>query len=277
MIDLHCHSTRSDGSEAPARVVELAADAGCTALALTDHDTTSGNAEAGLRAAGLGLGFVAGCEISCRFSPGSLHLLCYFADDDGPLGRLLARLRHDRETRNERLVARLRGLGYEVSLERVQAVAGGGEIGRPHFARLLAESGAVATYEEAFDTLLGKGGPAYVPKAFVDPPDAIAAAGGSGALAVLAHPLSLRLEPAALDRVVGELAAAGLTGLECLYGRYSPVEREGLAAIARRHRLVVTGGSDFHGSFKPDLSIGTGTGDLDVPPSALDELRARLP
>jgi len=277
MIDLHCHSTRSDGSEPPARVVELAAAAGCEAVALTDHDTTSGNGEAGGRARELGVGFVPGCEVSCRFSPGTLHLLCYFVDEGGgPLPDLLARLRGDRETRNERLVARLNELGFPISLELVEAAAGGGEIGRPHFARVLAETGAVASYQDAFDSLLGKGGPAYIPKAFVDPSDAIAAATASGALTVLAHPFSLGLEPAGLEAAVAELAAAGLTGLECLYGRYSPEDRAGLLGVARRHGLVATGGSDYHGSFKPDLSVGTGTGDLDVPVSALDELRARL-
>jgi predicted metal-dependent phosphoesterase TrpH len=277
VIDLHTHSTCSDGSESPIRVVELAAEAGCGAVALTDHDGTDGNAEAQERATSLGIDFVAGCEVSCRFSPGTLHLLCYFVTaGESPLQDQLERLRRDRETRNERLVGRLNELGVPITFDQVEAVAGGGAIGRPHFATVLADMGAVDSYQDAFDSLLGKNGPAYIPKAFIDAPASIEAARSSGALTVLAHPLSLGLEPADLDRTVAELAAAGLTGLECIYGRYTPVDRTGLLEIARRHDLVATGGSDFHGSFKPDLSVGTGQGDLDVPDTVLADLRMRL-
>lgn len=276
MIDLHSHSTCSDGSETPARVVELAATAGCSAIALTDHDGLSGIGEAREAAARHGVRLVPGCEVSCKFSPGTMHVLCYFAEPgDGPLQDQLERLRQDRVSRNDRLVARLRELGIPITLGHVEAEAGGSTLGRPHFAAALVKLGAVESYQDAFDTLLAKGGPAYIPKAFIDAPTTIGAATGSGALAVLAHPLSLGLEPAELERTIGELAEAGLTGLECYYGRYSPEEREGLRAIAERHGLVATGGSDFHGSYKPDLSVGTGTGDLDVPDVALAELEQR--
>jgi predicted metal-dependent phosphoesterase TrpH len=232
----------------------------------------------------LAIGFVPGCEVSCKFSPGTMHLLCYFVEPgDGPLQQQLVRLRRDRETRNERLVARLNELGIPITLEQVGRVAGtagagstGGAIGRPHFARVLAEMGAVSSYQDAFDSLLAKGGPAYIPKAFVDAPTTIEAATGSGALAVLAHPFSLGLEPPELDRTVGELAAAGLTGVECWYGGYSKSERAWLLELAGRHGLVATGGSDFHGTFKADLFVGIGLGDLEVPDSALAALRARL-
>lgn len=276
MIDLHSHSTSSDGSDPPRRIVELAADAGCHAIALTDHDGLSGIDEARAEAARRKIELVPGCEVSCKFSPGTLHMLCYFAEPgEGPLQDQLARLRDDRSTRNERLVARLNELGIEITMEDVEQEAGGTTLGRPHFAAALVRKGAAATYQDAFDQLLAKGGAAYIPKAFVTPGATIAAARVSGALAVLAHPLSLGLGPDELERLVGELAAAGLTGLECWYGRYSDEEREGLLGIARRLRLVATGGSDYHGTFKPDLSIGTGRGDLDVPDSALDELVAR--
>ena len=284
VIDLHCHSTCSDGSETPGRVVELAAEAGLAAVALTDHDGLDGVEAAATRALELAIGFVPGCEVSCKFSPGTMHLLCYFVEPgDGPLQQQLVRLRRDRETRNERLVARLNELGIPITLEQVGRVAGtagagstGGAIGRPHFARVLAEMGAVSSYQDAFDSLLAKGGPAYIPKAFVDAPTTIEAATGSGALAVLAHPFSLGLEPPELDRTVGELAAAGLTGVECWYGGYSKSERAWLLELAGRHGLVATGGSDFHGTFKADLFVGIGLGDLEVPDSALAALRARL-
>ncbi|MGH9304441.1 MAG: PHP domain-containing protein [Acidimicrobiales bacterium] len=277
MIDLHCHSRCSDGSESPGRVVELASQAGLSALALTDHDGLDGVDEAGVRADALGLELVAGCEVSCRFSPGTMHLLCYFVEPgEGPLQSLLARLRVDRAERNERLVARLSSLGVSITMDEVVAEAGGGTIGRPHFAAVLARKGSVSSYEAAFETLLAKGGPAYVPKAFVEAPSAIGAARESGAVVSLAHPLSLGLGPDGLEGVVGELRQVGLEGLESNYGRYQPEERAGLAALANANGLVSTGGSDFHGSYKPDLFVGTGTGDLEVADSVLDELRARL-
>ena len=278
MIDLHLHSTCSDGSETPERVVELAAAAGCTAIALTDHDGLAGVVQARTRAESLGIGFVPGCEVSCAFSPGTMHVLAYFAEPgEGPLQAELERLRLDRSNRNARLLQRLRDLGLPVSFDEVEAVAGSSVIGRPHFASVLVANGAAANTQDAFDRLLAKGAPGYVPKARIDAATFIATAKGSGAVTVLAHPLSLGLGASGLDRVLEELSAAGLGGLECHYGRYSPEERAGLAKTARRHRLVATGGSDFHGSFKPDLLVGTGTGDLDVPDSALTELSARRP
>lgn len=278
MIDLHLHSTCSDGSETPTRVVELAAAAGCTAIALTDHDGLSGVEQAAIRSEELGLGFVPGCEISCAFSPGTMHILCYFVEPgEGPLQSELERLRRDRSNRNERLARRLEQLGLPITFEEVAAAAGGSVIGRPHFAAVLVANGAATSIQDAFDRLLGKGTPGYISKSRIDAGTAIAAARGSGAVAVLAHPLTLGLGTSELDRAVEELAGAGLGGLECFYGRYSPEERAGLAELAGRHALVATGGSDFHGTFKPDLSVGTGTGDLDVPDTAVTELLARKP
>jgi len=278
VIDLHVHSTCSDGSETPERVVELAAAAGCTAMALTDHDGLDGVVQARARADELKIGFIGGCEISCAFSPGTMHVLCYFVEPgEGPLQAELERLRLDRSSRNERLLVRLRELGLPVSFEEVQAAAGSSVIGRPHFASVLVNNGAATSIQDAFDRLIGKGTPGYVSKTRIDAPTAIRVATGSGAVAVLAHPLSLGLEMSGLDRLLGELAAGGLVGVECYYSRYSAEERAGLAAMAKTHRLVATGGSDFHGTFKPDLSVGTGTGDLEVPEAALTDLVSRRP
>jgi predicted metal-dependent phosphoesterase TrpH len=278
MIDLHTHSTCSDGSDSPSRIVDLAAAAGCTAVALTDHDGLSGIEAARARAGEVGIEFVSGCEVSCQFSPGTLHVLCYFAEPgEGPLQDQLERLRSDRDTRNDRLIARLNELGIPISEELLREEAGDATLGRPHFATVLVKLGAVESYQDAFDNLLAKGGPAYFPKAFIDAPTTIEAARGSGALAVIAHPLSMGLEPSELERQIAELADAGLAGIECYYGRYSPEERQGLVEVAGRYGLVATGGSDFHGTYKPDLSVGTGTGDLDVPEAALTQLIARRP
>jgi predicted metal-dependent phosphoesterase TrpH len=277
VIDLHTHSTVSDGSEAPERVLELAAAAGCSAVALTDHDSFGGLEAAARRAEALGVRLVPGCEVSCRSPAGSMHVLVYFADPAGsPLADELARLRQDRVARNKALAERLATLGVHVDYGSLAESAGGESgLGRPHFAQALVSSGAASSIEDAFDRWLAAGRPAYVPKARVTPEEVAQLARASGGVAVLAHPLTLSLEPPALDSLVGELAAAGFSGIEAIYGRYTPEEREGLALMAARHGLVATGGSDFHGTFKPGLSVGTGTGDLDVPDSILDELASR--
>jgi hypothetical protein len=205
-----------------------------------------------------------------------MHVLAYFVDvGEGPMQDELARLREERATRNERLVRRLEDLGLPVSFEQVRAVAGSSVVGRPHFAAVLVANGAAASIQDAFDRLLGKGAPGYVPKARIDFASFIATARGSRAVVALAHPFSLGLDRAGLEGVVAELAEAGLSGLECYYSRYSPEERAGLAELAKRYDLVATGGSDYHGKFKPDIFVGVGTGDLEVPDSALGELLAR--
>ena len=277
MIDLHSHSVFSDGSETPERVVELAAGAGCSAVALTDHDGLEGVGRAQARAESLGIRLVPGCEVSCAWRGTSIHILCYFISPGaGPLHDELVRLREDRETRNHRLVARLVELGIPLTYEEVVREAGGTGIGRPHFASVLVRQGAAVSVQDAFDRWIGNGRPAYIPKARVTPGEIARLAAGSGGIAVLAHPLSLGLEPGPLEQEVAVLAEAGVRGLECHYGRYEPAVRADLVALARRHGLVPTGGSDFHGSYKPDLSMGTGTGDLCVPDALLDELEAAV-
>lgn len=279
MIDLHTHSTCSDGTDPAARIPELAAAAGCSAVALTDHDTLAGLVAAGRRAAELGIRLVPGCEVSCAFRGGSAHVLVYFVEgDDGPLQEELARLRQDRVARNRRLAARLRELGLDVTYEELVAEAAGEEsLGRPHVAAVLVRHGAAESVPDAFDRWLAAGRPAHVPKARVSPAEVARLARGSGGVAVLAHPLTLGLGPAALAAAVAELAEGGLAGIEALYARYSPDERAALAELARRHGLVATGGSDYHGQVKADLAVGTGQGDLRVPDTVLDELEARRP
>ena len=229
MIDLHTHSTVSDGSDTPEALVDLAVKAGLSALALTDHDRQDGVLPARKRAHAAGIELVAGAEISCQHS-GTMHLLVYFLEPgEGPLQDELLRLQAARDTRNERLVARL-----------------------------------------------AKGRPAYLEKERLEPVTAVELSLESGALPVLAHPLSLGLVPGELERTVRELAEAGLAGLEAIYGRYSREERAELAVMAAQAGLAITGGSDHHGSYKPDLSVGVGRGDLHVPDGALAALRDRL-
>ncbi|MDQ2727111.1 MAG: PHP domain-containing protein [Actinomycetota bacterium] len=277
MIDLHTHSTVSDGSDPPARVVDLAADAGLTAVALTDHDRLDGLADAARRGAERGIEVVPGCELSCEH-PGTMHVLVYFVNaGDGPLQDELDWLQRARDDRNGLLAERLADMGLPVSLEEMERESGGTGTGRPHAAAILVRKGVVASVQEAFDRYLAKGQPAYVSKSRLSPEDALRLARASRGVTVLAHPLSLGLDPASLERQIGELAGLGLAGVECIYGRYSPDDRSGLADLAARHGLAVTGGSDFHGTYKPDLSVGIGRGDLAVGDELLDHLRERTP
>lgn len=281
MIDLHTHSTVSDGSDPPERIPELAAEAGCSAVALTDHDRTDGLRPALERAQELGVELVPGCEVSCTGSPGTLHVLVYFVQPgEGPLHEELERLQRDREERNRQLLARLADLGIVVSEEELREEAGKddlSEVGRPHVAAVLVRKGVVSTISEAFERWLAKGRPGYVSKARVRPLEVARLARTSGAVPVLAHPLSMGVPESELPSAVSELAEGGFAGLEAFYGRYTPEERAGLAALARASGMVATGGSDYHGSYKPDLSVGIGLGDLEVPDRALEELCAQRP
>jgi 3',5'-nucleoside bisphosphate phosphatase len=279
VIDLHTHSTCSDGTDPPERIPELAKAAGCTAVALTDHDTLVGLEAARRRASTLGIDLVPGCEVSCAYRGSSAHVLVYFVDsDEGPFQDELARLRRDRVARNRLLVEKLVALGIPLTYDEVVAEAAGEEsAGRPHVAAVLVRHGAADSIPDAFDRWLAEGRPAHVRKARVSPAAVAALARESGGVAVLAHPFTLGLGPLELSAVVAELAEAGFAGIEALYGRYSPDERAGLVDLAHRHGLVATGGSDYHGQVKADLSVGTAQGDLRVPADVLEDLEARRP
>jgi 3',5'-nucleoside bisphosphate phosphatase len=206
-----------------------------------------------------------------------MHLLVYFlADEPGPLQDRLSGLQAARADRNRRIVGELRAHGLDVTLEEILAEAGGGSVGRPHVAGVLLRKGYVNSVQEAFDLWLAKGRPAYLDRERLLPAEAIALAHASGAVAVLAHPTSLDYGPA-LEQFVAGLAADGLDGMECEYGRYTPELRTALRAMADRLGLAVTGGSDYHGRYKPDLALGSGLGDLAVPDTVLDALEARRP
>jgi 3',5'-nucleoside bisphosphate phosphatase len=281
VIDLHSHSTMSDGTDSPKRVVELAEEAGLSALALTDHDTLDHVPEARAAAKARGMRLVPGCEISCELAgraPGSMHLLVFFVDDGaGELQERLAALQAARNERNGQIVEALNARGVPITPDAVRVQAGPGSVGRPHIARVLMEEGHVASIQEAFDVWLGKGRPAYFERDRLGPEDAIELTHSTGGVCAVAHPGSLGLEDAALDEFLGELAGAGLDGLECEYGAYLPEERAPFHELARRHGLAPTGGSDYHGENKPGLSVGTGRGDLRVPDQYLDELESRRP
>jgi predicted metal-dependent phosphoesterase TrpH len=277
MIDLHAHSTASDGSDSPAELMALAGQVGLSAIALTDHDTVEGLAEARKAAAEHGVRLIQGCELSCEVGKATMHLLVYFIDDNpGPLQNRLHALQQGRATRNERIVGLLQQNGLDITLDEILTEAGGGSVGRPHFAAVMLRKGYVTSIQDAFDTWLAKGKPAYLERDRLLPEDAIELTHASGAVAVLAHPTSLGMEPEALRAFVTHLAELGLDGMECDYGRFSPEERALYRELARSLGLVPTGGSDYHGRYKPDIALGTALGDLSVPEETLEELEDRL-
>ncbi len=277
MIDLHTHSRFSDGSDSPQAIIELAKAAGCLCVALTDHDRVDGVEIARARAEELGLGFVPGVEISCIYKTGTFHLLAYFLEPiQGPLQDRLADIQNARTDRNRLLAAKLIEAGFPISWDELIEEAGGLNLGRPHFAAVMLRKGIVASIQEAFDKYLAKGRPFYVPKVLLTPKEAIELAVSSNALPVLAHPKSLETQESELPSYLRELKEYGLVGVESYYGRYSKNERSSLAQLAGSLSLVATGGSDYHGTYKTGLSIGTGEGDLEVPDSVLTELENRL-
>ncbi len=278
MIDLHTHSILSDGSSEPEEIAELAKASGCSVLSLTDHDRLDGITRARCRAQQLGIDLIAGCEVSCEFKDGSCHILVYFVEPgESALQDELDRLLYDRENRNSKLIDRLNQIGVQISIEEVRAQAGEGSIGRPHFAQVLVDKGMAESIQMAFDRFLAKGAPAYISKARITPGEVAKLARQSGGVAVLAHPFTLGMSLDELHLALVELKELGIVGIEAYYGKYSIEQRSALVDLAQRLDLVATGGSDFHGSYKPGLAVGTGAGDLEVPESVIHELENRRP
>lgn len=277
MIDLHTHSRHSDGSDTPTEIVESARNAGLTAIALTDHDRLDGIESARLRSQQVGIEFIPGVEISCIFEQGTLHLLAYFLEPtQGPLQDRLFQMQEARTKRNQEMATKLKEAQLPITWEELMDEAGGPNLGRPHFAAVMVRKGIVSSVQEAFDKYLAKGKPFYVPKVQITTPEAIKLSLNSGALPVIAHPSTLGLSYSELQKYLTEMAELGLVGVESYYSRYSSQERNELASIAKSLDLVPTGGSDYHGSYKVGLNIGTGEGDLKVPDSVLAQLKARL-
>ncbi len=266
-IDLHVHSTASDGLLPPGAVVELAAANAVGILGLTDHDTTQGIDEALLTGRTIGVEVIPGIELSTSVDKGELHMLGYLIDHHAPA--LEARLIEFREARSRRaalIVERLNDIDVAVRLERVQELAGTGSIGRAHIARALVEAGFVASMDEAFERFLSRGRPAYVSRLRLTPIDAVNLIHLAGGVAVLAHPFTVD----DLGSVLPALVSAGLDGLEVFYSLYNDDQHTHLAEIAQRFGLIATGGSDFHGSGERE---GRDIGSAPVPPETLDRLR----
>jgi len=272
-IDLHIHTVYSDGTFTPRAVVELAAQRRLRTIAVTDHDTTAGLAEAFEAGAEAGIEIVPGVEFSTVYEGEGVHVLSYYMDLDHPRFLAeLARLREDRFSRGERMVARLQELGYPITFDRVREIAHGGNIIRPHVAQALVEAGVVATAKDAFtDDLIGSGGLAYVEKHALHPLEALDLIHQAGGVCVLAHPGTFRETKPVGPGLIEELAAAGLDGIEASHPEHTPEVEERYREMAERLGLLWTGSSDCHGERYQPVRLGSRT----TPPEQFERIKER--
>ena len=271
-IDLHVHTSFSDGTFAPAEVVKLAVERSLSVVAITDHDTTDGLAEAFEAGEAKSVRIVPGVEFSAEYEGASLHILAYWIDPaDADLRAELRRLNDSRFRRGELMVEKLRELGHELSFERVREIAGGGLIARPHVAQAMVEAGVVPDEKTAFDLYIADDGPAAVPKHALHPLDAVDLIRRAGGACVLAHPGMWRGQDSVPEGLIEDMAARGMAGLEVDHTDHAPAQRERYRAMARRLDLVATGGSDCHGERYDPVRLGCATTD----PERLEALHVR--
>ncbi|MGI6778822.1 MAG: PHP domain-containing protein [Acetivibrionales bacterium] len=273
-IDLHTHSTASDGTLTPRQLVRHAKECGLSAIALTDHDTIDGIEDALDEAALIGFEVIPGIEISVDYQT-EMHILGYFFDNDYlNVEPALDELRRSREERNPKIVNNLNRLGFSISMEEVKKEAQGEIVARPHIASVLYKKGYVKSIREAFDKYLSVGKPAYCQRKKLAPEKGLKLISEAGGIPVLAHPIYLHLGYNQLDSLIYKLKKAGLAGIEAYYSDNSKEDTRKLLKLAQKHELLVTGGSDFHGDFKTDIRIGTGRGGLCIPYELLEKLKS---
>jgi len=282
-VDLHVHSTASDGTFSPPEILRMAREAGLAALAITDHDTLDGAKQALTEGIPPDLSFLTGVEISAAppagFSiTGSLHILGYGIElEDPELNLALKTLQDARRRRNPQILERLRSLAMTIREEDLARASGNSQTGRPHIAREMVRCGYAASIDDAFDRFLGFGKPAYVAKYRIPCQEAIERILAAGGIPVLAHPFLIpSLDQEGLRRLVAHLAGMGLGGIEVYYPGHSPVQVEQALLLAKESRLLITGGTDFHGDITPEIKIGVGRGQMFVPFSVYESLAAAL-
>ena len=274
MIDLHSHTNESDGSCSPAQLIEEAVRGGVDVLGITDHDTFAGYDSASAAARDAGVELVCGIEISTKLNGRSVHLLAYFPSNGGPseIRAWVTDMQASRRERNVRLAARLRELGFDITLEEAEA-RGRGMTGRPHFAQIMVEKGYVANYRQAFDEYLDESAKGYVYRHEPQLAHAVEQIRKAGGVASLAHPGRV---PGDVAELLPGLCQAGLNAIEAYHSDHTPRETEMYLGLAERHGLLVTGGSDFHGDMKPGVKLGTGyEGNLHIPAEVLERLRGK--
>lgn len=270
MIDLHVHSTESDGTDSPEELVSLAKEAGLYAFALTDHDTVGGLSRARSAAREAGIELVPGIELSTDYQGHEIHILGYYIDEKNEA--FLERLEDfidSRSRRNEKMIRLLQKEGFDITLEGLRAENPDSVITRAHFARYLVEHGMVRDRETVFAEYLGNDCRCYVPREKIDPFEAVRLIRFGGGAAFFAHPVLCHMEPGKLQALILELKEQGLSGIEAIYSANSPADERYFKQLAREYDLLISGGSDYHGANKPYLSLGKGRGSLFVPDDLL--------
>jgi hypothetical protein len=274
MIDLHSHTTESDGTLTPAELLRLANSVGLKALAITDHDTFDGYNQAA-QIGDSGLELVCGIELSTRFKDRSLHLLAYFVNNAPaePFRNWIAHLQDGRHLRNQELIAKLQSMGVDITLEEVVQL-GKKLPGRPHFAALLVQKKYAASIQNAFDKYLGESGICFVPRDEPSFEEAVIRILDAGGVPSLAHPSRISRDFRVIEQHVREMQGIGLRAIEVYHSDHSPTEISLYASLATTFSLAVTGGSDFHGNNKPHIALGTGQhGNIHIEFSVLEQLR----
>lgn len=275
LIDLHMHTTASDGTDLPSEAVAKAASLGLEAIALTDHDTAAGVAEAAAAGKELGVEVVPGIEVSSDYRDNNIHILGYFIDPEAPaLRTVLEWIRTERIARNEYVVNLLADDGFDISVEELRRLYPEAVLGRPHMAELLMRKGYVSSVREGFERYLGEGGKYYLPKRRISMARAVETILGSGGLAVLAHPLQYRYPRGEVTEMIEYAKSLGAAAIECFYSEHSAEDERWLLGIAERYGMGVSGGSDYHGTRKTHISMGSGTNDnLAIPYEVLERLK----
>jgi len=282
-IDLHIHSTASDGTLTPREILLLAEQLGISAISITDHDTIEGTDQAVLLEKPSSLKVITGVEISSNppfslQSTGSLHILGYgIQTNHTALTDALARLQAARKNRNPEILNRLETLGIKITLAEIQKTVGPGQIGRPHIARVLIAKGVVQNMDDAFETYLGKNCPAYIDKYRIECEHAIQLILSAGGIPVLAHPGMIRTaDPDEFTVLVSTLKEMGLMGIEVYYPGHSKAQTAQYLQLCKHNNFLVTGGTDFHGMMHPEIQLGSGRGDTFVPYSLYEKLMAQI-
>jgi len=277
MIDLHAHTSASDGTYSPKELVTLAKSEGIEAIAITDHDTIEGVPEALEAGEKIGLEVIPGVEISIDHQPGSMHVLGLFLDiKNKKLIEYLTGLQTSRSSRNPKIIEKLNELGLAISMEDVQKISGGGQVGRPHIAAALLQDGYVSSNQQAFDKYLKKGAIAYFERNRLTREETVDMIHGAGGLVILAHPHTLGVNGSSFSYLMSELKEVGFDGLEVFYNSHSQTDEDRLMKIVDKNGFIISGGTDFHGQNKPSIKLGVGYGNMAIPYEVLQEMKRQL-
>ncbi len=273
-IDLHVHSTASDGTLTPTELVAEAVRAGLSAFALTDHDTVNGIAEAKAAAAESSVELIPGVELSTEYKEKEVHIVGLFLDETDPkLLEHLAHFRDNRDNRNQKMYQKLREEGFDITEEALREMFPDAVLTRAHVARFLLEKGYIKSISDAFEKYIGDGCRCYIAREKITPQESIGLIHEAGGIAVLAHPILYHMSDERLRELITDCKSCGLDGIEALYSTYQPGDERYIRRLADEYDLKLSGGSDFHGSNKPHIQLGSGMGHLFIPYEILENLR----